>query len=112
MERGLACFENITNAADGVDQFVPERIVHLCAQTAHNDIDHVRVSFESDVPDLFCNFSARYYFAGRANQMREQEKLLRCEIERNARTRCLVPSHIDLQIIDAQMFCLSLRSAP
>ena len=64
IERGLTCFENIANAADGMDQFGLERIVHLCAQTAHNDIDHVRVSFESDFPHLFCNLSARYYFTG------------------------------------------------
>ena len=62
--RGLTCFENIANAADGMDQFGLERIVHLCAQTAHNNIDHVRVSFESDFPYLFCNLSARYHFAG------------------------------------------------
>src|SRR6266496_2000418 len=84
MERGLTCFENITNAADGVDQLGLERIVHLCAQTAHNHIDHLRVSFESDFPHLFCNLIARNFFPGRTNQMREQEKFLRCEIERSA----------------------------
>src|SRR5437899_3819711 len=42
--------------------------------------------------------------------MREQQKFLRREVERNTGACCLVPSHIDFQIVDAQTFCLSLRS--
>src|SRR5437867_2215814 len=43
--------------------------------------------------------------------MSEQEKFLRREIERNSGASCLVSSHVDFQIIDAQTFCLSLWSA-
>ena len=60
----LVRFENITNAANGVDQLGLERIVHFRAQAADNNIDYVRVSFESYVPHLFCNLSARYHFTG------------------------------------------------
>jgi hypothetical protein len=56
-------FENITNAAKGVDKLGLKRIVHLRTQTAHNDINYVRVSFESYVPHMFCNLGARHDFA-------------------------------------------------
>src|SRR6266496_4777096 len=42
--------------------------------------------------------------------MREQQKFLRREIERNPGARCFVPSHVDFQIVDAQTFCLALGS--
>src|SRR6266511_4906558 len=96
IERRSVRFENITNAADGVNQVDLKRIVHLCAQSAHNDINHVRVGFESDAPHLFCNLSTRYHFAGGADQMSEQEKFLRGEIERDSGASCLVSSHVDL----------------
>src|SRR5439155_4318205 len=63
-------------------------------------------------PHVFRDFSARYDFAGRANQMNEEKKFLGREIERHAGTNRLVSSHINFQIIDAQMLCLSLGSAP
>src|SRR5436309_10197671 len=43
--------------------------------------------------------------------MSEQQKFLRGKFERSARASRLVPSHVEFQVIDAQMFCLSLWSA-
>ena len=63
-----------------MDKLDLERIVHFRAHAAHNDINYVRVSFESYVPHMFCNLGARHDFAGRANQMSEKEKFLRREI--------------------------------
>src|ERR1051326_5720708 len=70
--KNLMCVKNITDAANGVDQFV----------------------LESDVPHIFCNLSARHHFTCRANQMREQQKFLRSKIERNARAHGPVMSHV------------------
>src|SRR5215813_2634259 len=84
MERGSGRFENITHAADRMDQFCLKRIVHLCPQPANYHIDDVRVGSKSDVPDVLCNFIARYYFADRTRQMSEQEKLFRRKVQRNA----------------------------
>src|SRR5436309_7186607 len=42
--------------------------------------------------------------------MSKQQKFQRREIERNSWARCFVPSHVDFQISDAQLFRLSLRS--
>src|SRR5207244_6701543 len=112
MERGSTRFKDITHGADGIDELSPERIVHLCPQTAHHDIDNVCIGFESYVPHVFRNFSARYHFAGRSNQVRQKEKFLRREIKRHAGANRLVSSHVDFQIINAQAFCLSMRSAP
>src|SRR5947208_17046518 len=44
--------------------------------------------------------------------MREQKKLLRRDIERNTGARCLVMSHVHVELSYAHMFRLSLRSAP
>jgi hypothetical protein len=104
------CFEDITKAVNRVDKLGLKRIVPVRTQPAHDDIDNVSIGFESDVPHVFCNLSARRHFAGRTNQIREQQKFLRREILPNAGARCLVPSHVDFQIIDAQMFYLSLGS--
>ena len=76
----LVRFEDITNAANGVDQLGLERIVHFRAQAADNNVDYVRVSFESYIPHLFCYLSPRYHFTRRANQMCEKQKFLRREI--------------------------------
>src|SRR6266568_3245205 len=83
MERGSGRFENITHAADRMDEFGLKRIVHLCPQAAHYHIDYVRVGFESDVPHVLCNFSARYNLTRRMRQVREQEKFFWREIQRN-----------------------------
>ena len=57
-------FENIADATNRVDELRLERVVHLCTQPAYNHIDDVRVSRESDFPNVFCNFGARYHSAG------------------------------------------------
>ena len=62
MERGSGRFENITHAADRMDQFGFKWIVHLCPQAAHYHIDYVRIGLESYVPHMLCNFIARYHF--------------------------------------------------
>src|SRR5207247_5096986 len=75
MERGSGRFENITHAADRMNQFGLKRIVHLCPQAAHDHIDYVRIGFESYVPHMFCNFIAGYYFTHGMRQVCEYEKL-------------------------------------
>ena len=70
------CFEDITNAVNRVDKLGLKRIVPLRTQPAHDDIDNVSIGFESDVPHVFCNLNARRHFAGRTNQIREQQKFL------------------------------------
>src|SRR5213595_3314272 len=78
---GSGRFENITHAADRMDQFGLKRIIHLCPQATHYHIDYIRVGFESYVPHVLCNFITRYNFARRVRQMGEQEKLLRAKIQ-------------------------------
>jgi len=57
--RHLLLFKHITDAADGVDELDLEWVVHFRAQPAHNDVNDIRVSFESYVPHVFCNLGAR-----------------------------------------------------
>ena len=76
MERGSGRFENITHAADRVDQFGLKRIVHLCPQATHDHVDYVRIGFESYVPHVFCNFVARYNF--------DPTECARCASRRNS----------------------------
>ena len=42
--------------------------------------------------------------------MSEQKEFLWREVQRHARARCLVPLHVEFQILDAQMFRLLLGS--
>src|SRR6266849_3870491 len=102
IERGSVRFENITHAANRMDQLGLKRIVHLRPQAAHHHIHDIGIGFEPDIPYAFCDFSARYNFASRASQMSEEKELLWREIERHAGTNRLVPLHVDFQIVNAQ----------
>src|SRR5882672_76117 len=103
MERGSGRFENITHAANRMDQFGLKRIVHLCPQSAYDHIDYVRIGFESYVPHMLCNFVARYYFTHRMRQMSEQEKLFRRKIQWHATALGALMARINFQIGDAQL---------
>src|SRR2546423_13502266 len=104
MERDLGRFENITHAADRMDQFGLKRIIHLCPQAAHYHIDYISVGFESYVPHIFCNFITRYNFPRRIRQMGEQEKLLWTKIQQKPAAVSTLIAYIDFQIVDAQLF--------
>src|SRR4029077_21171088 len=110
IERGSGRFENITHAANCMDQFGLKRVVHLCPQAAHHHIDYVRIGFESYVPHMLCNFSARYHFTCRMRQVGEQEKFFRRKIQWNAAALGALMARIDFQIVDAQL-APSRRSA-
>src|SRR5437016_1477248 len=110
MERDLGRFENITHAADRMDQFGLKRIIHLCPQAAHYHIDYIRIGFESYIPDVLCNFITRYNFARRMRQMGEQQKLLGAKIQRNAAALGALMAHIDFQIVDAQLVSTRRRA--
>src|SRR4029453_437949 len=103
MERGLGRFENITHAADRMDEFGLKRIVHLRSQPAHYHIDSVRIGCESYGPHVLRNFIARYHFTHRMSQVAEQQKLLRREIQRDAAALGALMPCVDFQIVDAQL---------
>src|SRR5436190_15549924 len=94
IERGSVRFENIANTANRVDELRLKWVVYFRAQSAHHDVNHVSVSFESDSPHMLCNLSARDHVARRADQVCEQEKLLWRQVKRNARARCFMPLQI------------------
>src|SRR5450432_468300 len=80
IERELAGLEDIAYAANRFHQLGSKWVVHLCAQTAHDHIDHVGARLETDVPNLLNNFRARNNFARRTRQMFEEQKFFRCQI--------------------------------
>src|SRR4030095_14798120 len=110
MERGSGRLENITHAADRMDQFGLKRIVHLCSQATYHHIHYVRIGFESYLPHMFCDFIARYNFTRRMRQMSKQDKLLRRKIQRNPAALGALMAHIDFKVVDAQ-FAASRRRA-
>src|SRR5438270_3039914 len=59
MERGSVRFEDITYAANGVDEFLLEWIVNFGAQSADDDVDNICVGIEIDAPDMLGDFLAR-----------------------------------------------------
>src|SRR4030095_8857864 len=95
MERGSGRFENITHAADRMDQFGLKRIVHLCPQATHDHIDYVRIGFESYVPHMLCNFIALAHSPGRMREVTQQDKLFRGEIQGDPATLGALMAHID-----------------
>src|SRR5436305_14264265 len=59
MERGSVRFENITYAANGVDEFLLKWIIDFRAQTPNDDVNHVCVGIEIDPPNVLSDFLAR-----------------------------------------------------
>ena len=102
IERGSAGFEDITRAAHGMDQLRLEGIVHLSPQPPNHDVDDVGVGGEVDVPDLGCDFRAGDHLAGGTDEMRQEEKFLRGQIQGRAGARRFVPAGVDFQIADAE----------
>src|SRR5947207_10689686 len=103
MERGSIGFEDITYAANGVDEFFLKGIVHLCAQTPHDDINDVRVGIEIDAPNVFGDLFARNNFARGSRELRQKQEFFRREIESNSAAHRAMTAGVDLQIIDAQL---------
>ena len=58
IERGSVCLENITDAANRVDELLFEWIIDFCAQPPNHDIDDIGVGVEVDVPYVFGDFLA------------------------------------------------------
>src|SRR5437762_3563739 len=61
IERGSVRFENIANTANRVDELGLKWVVYFRAQSAHHDINHVSVSFESDSPHMLCTEFESFY---------------------------------------------------
>src|SRR5689334_22739260 len=102
MERGSRRFENITNTANGVDELGLERIVHLCAQAAHDYVHDIGVGFEADVPNMLGDFATRDHFPGRTSEMRQEKKLLWRQVQRHARANGFVAFGINLEVVNAE----------
>src|SRR5206468_12184496 len=76
IDRGSAGCEDITGAANRVDQFGLEWIVHLRPQSSHHHVHNIRFRFEIDVPYLLHNFGARNDFPGKTSQMSQKKEFL------------------------------------
>ena len=66
MERGSVWFENITDAANCVDQFFLVGIIDFRAQAANDDIDNIGLGVEIDSPDVLGDFFSGDDLARRA----------------------------------------------
>ena len=109
IDRGSTGFENISGAANRVDEFYLERIIHLGPQSSHHHVHHIRVRLKVNVPDLLHDFRARNHVAGKTGQVSQEQKFLGGKIKRNTRPNRLVAARVDLQILDAQLLGLRER---
>src|SRR5207248_8107560 len=67
--------ENIPDPANGMDKLLFERPIDLLAQSAHQDIDDVRLRVEAVFPHVRQNHRLRHDLAGVAHQVLEQGEL-------------------------------------
>src|SRR6185436_17233404 len=93
-------FEDIAHAAHGVDQRLGERLVDLRAQTSDVDVDDVRASVEVHVPHLLGDQRPRQDVARVAREQREEQELLRRQVQSMPCPRGAVPDEIDLEVGD------------
>src|SRR5207248_9064448 len=111
IDRGSVGFENITGAANRVDQFGLERVVYLRPQSSHHHVYNIRVRLEIDVPDLLHDFRPRHHFTGKTSQMSQEKEFLGREIKRDAGTNRLMAARVDFEVFDPQLLSL-LRWRP
>src|SRR5262245_49444081 len=105
-------FEDITHAAHGVDQGMPEGLVDLRAEAADVDVDDVGPAVEVHVPDLFGDQRARKDVAHVPRQEREQEELLGREVQTLPGARGAVAHQVDLEIGDMELLLVASGPAP
>jgi len=109
--RELALFEDITNAAESMNQPAFEGIVHLRPQTAHVDINDIRAAVKVHVPHVFGDHGSREHFARSSSEEAQETKLLRSEVDPRTAAGHAVPKNIDLQVCDSKNLGLAARTA-
>src|SRR6185436_18455428 len=74
-------FEDIANPANGVDHLLRKIPVHFVAQPADHHVHHVGLWIEAVIPNVLENQRLGNYFARVAQEIFEQRKLARLQIE-------------------------------
>src|SRR5207244_11917483 len=86
-----------------MDKLRLERVVHLCAQSSHDDVNDVCVGLEIYVPDVLGDLGARDDLTSRTDEVSEQTKFFRREIQWHASTDGALVARIDVAVLDADV---------
>src|SRR5262245_11569601 len=100
-------FEDITHAAHGVDQGMPEGLVDLRAEAADVDVDDVGPAVEVHVPYLLGDQRAGEDVSHVPRQEREQEELLGREVQALPRAGGAVAHQVDLEVGDMELLLMT-----
>src|ERR1700759_4575971 len=98
MERGSVRLEDITNAANRMDEFLRKRVVQLCSQPADDDIDDICIGVEGHVPNLLDDFAPRNHFAGGTGKVSQEEEFFWSQIQGLSCAHRPLPGNVDLEI--------------
>src|SRR5262245_61251359 len=83
----LAFFiQDVSNTTNGVNEFLCKWIVDLAPQPADGNIDHVGITVEVYVPDLFRDERAGQNLPFSSRQQRQQRELFRRQVKRTTGT--------------------------
>src|SRR2546423_6610088 len=94
--------EAISDAANGVDQWIGLGIVDLAADTSDIDVDDVGRGIEMQVPDMLEQHRARDHAAFVAHEIFEQLELARQQRNLAAAATGVARDQIDREISDTQ----------
>src|SRR5262245_3960832 len=106
-----ALFEDIADAAHGVAQRVTEWLVDLRAQAPDVDIDDVGPGVEVHVPHLLGDEGAGEDVPGVPGEERQEQELLRRQIEPSSPAGGAVTDEVDLEIGDMEPLGVAARTA-
>ena len=106
IDRGSVGFEDITGAANGVDQLFWIRVIHFGPQTPHHHVEDISAGLKIDPPDVAFDLLARDHLAGRAHEMREEKKFLGREMKRLPGPDRAMAMRIQFQVFDPQLIIL------
>src|SRR5260370_40176749 len=74
--------QTVADATDGGQQFDRKWGVDFPPQPADVDINHIRFTFKVIIPDMLLDHLARDYLIRVIDQVFEQRKLFRCQLNR------------------------------
>src|ERR1700686_3031990 len=77
----LGMFENVANAANGVNQWSPRIMIHLAAQTINMDIHDVSCWIDPHPPNVVQDHGPRYHATFIAAKIFQQRKLLWSQLQ-------------------------------
>jgi hypothetical protein len=90
--------ENVSDAANCVDEWYGTIVIHFAAQTIDVDVNYVRCRINLHAPDVIQNHGTSYYTPGIPAKIFQEGKLLWGQLEQVLSASSLMAHKVKLQV--------------